>query len=205
MTRAEKEEIIKNLEQKLNENSIFYLADISDLDADEGSYEEFYDLLKGNTSIMFSEVGNAPAKLIKEFRKNHERPILKGAYIEEAVFIGDDQVKSLSEMKSKEEVIAEIIAILQSPAKNVVSALQSGGNTISGLVKALGERVHPLQNSLEFYLLQGLCNWWYLVFYLMCAIVHQNHLELQSPNVHHRVPIPFFLTINRIRKVMFAL
>ncbi|MAY84757.1 MAG: 50S ribosomal protein L10 [Flavobacteriales bacterium] len=171
MTRAEKEEIVKHLSQKLNENSIFYLADISDLDAEtstklrrlahkrevslnvvkntllrkaleaaEGSYEQFYDLLKGNTSIMFSEVGNAPAKLIKEFRKDYDRPILKGAFIEEAVFIGDDQVKSLAEMKSKEEVIADIIAILQSPAKNVVSALQSGGNTISGLVKALGER-----------------------------------------------------------------
>ncbi len=171
MTRAEKEEIIKNLQQKLNDNSIFYLADISDLDADsssklrrlahkrevslnvvkntllrkaleaaEGSYEEFYDLLKGNTSIMFSEVGNAPAKLIKEFRKNNDRPILKGAFIEEAIFIGDDKVNALSEIKSKEEVIADIIAILQSPAKNVVSALQSGGNTISGLVKALGER-----------------------------------------------------------------
>jgi large subunit ribosomal protein L10 len=171
MTRAEKEEIVKHLSEKLNENSIFYLADISDLDSEtstklrrlahkrevslnvvkntllrkaleaaEGSYEQFYDLLKGNTSIMFSEVGNAPAKLIKDFRKDNDRPILKGAYIEEAVFIGDDQVKALAEMKSKEEVIADIIAILQSPAKNVVSALQSGGNTISGLVKALGER-----------------------------------------------------------------
>lgn len=171
MTRAEKEEIVKNLQERLNNNSIFYLADISDLDAEsssklrrlahkreislnvvkntllrkaleaaEGSYEEFYDLLKGNTSIMFSEVGNAPAKLIEEFRKTSDRPILKGAYIEEAIYIGDDKIKSLTEIKSKEEVIADIIAILQSPAKNVVSALQSGGNTISGLVKALGER-----------------------------------------------------------------
>lgn len=171
MTRAEKEEIVKHLSQKLNENSIFYLADISELDSEtstklrrlahkrevslnvvkntllrkaleaaDGSYEQFYDLLKGNTSIMFSEVGNAPAKLIKEFRKNYDRPILKGAFIEEAIFIGDEQMSSLADMKSKEEVIADIIAILQSPAKNVVSALQSGGNTISGLVKALGER-----------------------------------------------------------------
>lgn len=171
MTRAEKKEIVKILSEKLNENSIFYLADISELDAEtstklrrlahkrevslnvvkntllrkaleaaEGSYEEFYDLLKGNTSIMFSEVGNAPAKLIKDFRKDYERPILKGAFIEEAIFIGDDKVASLADMKSKDEVIADIIAILQSPAKNVVSALQSGGSTISGLVKALGER-----------------------------------------------------------------
>ena len=171
MTRQEKEEIVKQLSQKLNENSVFYLADISDLDAEsstqlrklahkrevslnvvkntllkkaleaaEGSYEEFYEVLKGNTSIMFAEVGNAPAKLIQEFRKKSERPILKGAYIEEAIFIGDDKVEALTQIKSKEEVIADIIAILQSPAKNVVSALKSGGNTISGLLKALSER-----------------------------------------------------------------
>lgn len=171
MTKQEKHEIVKNLEEKLNENSIFYLADISELDAEsstklrrlaykrevslnvvkntllrkaleaaEGSYEEFYEVLKGNTSIMFSEVGNAPAKLIKEFRKKSDKPILKGAYIEEAIYIGDDKVEALTQIKSKEEVIADIIAILQSPAKNVVSALQSGGNTISGLVKALSER-----------------------------------------------------------------
>lgn len=171
MTREEKKEIIDNLSAKLNENNIFYLADISDLDAEtssklrrlafkreislnvvkntllkkalesaEGSYEEFYDVLKGNTSIMFSEVGNAPAKLIKEFRKNNDKPILKGAYIEEAIYIGDDKVEALTQIKSKEELIADVIAILQSPAKNVVSALQSGGNTISGLVKALSER-----------------------------------------------------------------
>lgn len=171
MTRKEKEEIVKSLSEKLNENSVFYLADISDLDAEsstnlrrlahkrevslnvvkntllkkaletaEGSYEEFYEVLKGNTSIMFSEVGNAPAKLIKEFRKKYDKPILKGAFIEEAIFIGDDKVETLSEIKSKEELIGEIITILQSPAKNVVSALQSGGSTISGLVKALSER-----------------------------------------------------------------
>ena len=171
MTRQEKDEIVKNLSAQLNENNIFYLADISELDAEsssklrrlafkrevslnvvkntllrkaleaaEGSYEEFYDVLKGNTSIMFSEVGNAPAKLIKDFRKNSDKPILKGAYIEEAIYIGDNQIDALTQIKSKEELIGDIIAILQSPAKNVVSALQSGGNTISGLVKALGER-----------------------------------------------------------------
>ncbi|MEQ8908446.1 MAG: 50S ribosomal protein L10 [Vicingaceae bacterium] len=171
MTRKEKEEIVKALSEKLNENGIFYLADISELDAEsstklrrlahkrevslnvvkntllkkaleeaEGSYEEFYEVLKGNTSIMFAEVGNAPAKLIKDFRKNSEKPLLKGAFIDEAIYIGDDKVEALASMKSKDEVIADIIALLQSPAKNVVSALQSGGNTISGLVKALGER-----------------------------------------------------------------
>lgn len=171
MTREEKNEIVKGLLEKLNDNNIFYLADLSDLNAEsssklrrlafkreislnvvkntllrkaleaaEGSYEEFYDVLKGNTSIMFSEVGNAPAKLIKEFRKTSSKPILKGAYIEEAVYIGDDQIEALTQIKSKEELIADVIAILQSPAKNVVSALQSGRNTISGLVKALEER-----------------------------------------------------------------
>jgi large subunit ribosomal protein L10 len=90
---------------------------------------------------MFAEVGNAPAKLIKDFRKNSNRPILKGAFIDEAIYIGDDQIDALASMKSKEEVIADIIALLQSPAKNVVSALKSsGGGTIAGLVKALGER-----------------------------------------------------------------
>jgi large subunit ribosomal protein L10 len=89
---------------------------------------------------MFAEVGNAPAKLIKEFRKNSNKPILKGAFIQEAIYIGDDKMEQLASMKSKDEVIADIIALLQSPTKNVVSALQSGGNTISGLVKALAER-----------------------------------------------------------------
>ena len=171
MTRQEKEEIVKILSEKLNESGVFYLADISELDAEtstklrrlahkrevslnvvkntllkkaleaaEGSYEEFYDILKGNTSILFAEVGNAPAKLIKEFRKSSDRPILKGAYIDEAIYIGDEQIDALASIKSKEEVIADIIALLQSPAKNVVSALQSGGNTIAGLVKALEER-----------------------------------------------------------------
>ena len=171
MTRQEKHEIVEKLSQKLNENSIFYLADISDLDAQsssslrrlaykrnvsvnvvknsllkkaleaaEGSYDEFYDVLKGNTSIMFSEVGNAPAKLIQEFRKKKDRPILKGAYIEEAIFIGDNQIETLTQIKSKEELIGDIIMLLQSPAKNVISALKSGGNTISGLVKTLSER-----------------------------------------------------------------
>lgn len=104
------------------------------------NYEEFYPTLKGNTSIMISEVGNAPAKLIKEFRKTSERPILKGAYIEESIYIGDNQLEALTNLKSKEELIGEIIAILQSPAKNVISALQSGKHTLAGLVKTLSER-----------------------------------------------------------------
>lgn len=109
----------------------------------EKSDKEFGDLsttLKGNTSLMFSETGNAPAKLIKEFRKKSKKPVLKGAYVEEAIYIGDDQLDTLVNIKSKEEVIGDIISLLQSPAKNVISALQSGGGKISGILKTLSER-----------------------------------------------------------------
>ncbi|MDT0552444.1 MAG: 50S ribosomal protein L10 [Bacteroidetes bacterium MedPE-SWsnd-G1] len=109
----------------------------------EKSDKEFGELpetLKGNTSIMIAEVGNAPAKVIKEFRKNSDKPILKGAYVEEAIYVGDDQLDALVSIKSKEEVIGEIIGILQSPAKNVISALKSGGTTLSGIVKTLSEK-----------------------------------------------------------------
>ena len=96
--------------------------------------------LKGNTSIMISETGNAPAKVIKEFRKGADKPILKGAYIEAAIFVGDDQLNTLVSIKSKEELIGDIITILQSPAKNVISALQSGGNKLSGILTTLSEK-----------------------------------------------------------------
>ena len=107
---------------------------------EDRDYSEFYDLLKGPTALMISETGNAPAKVIKDFRKKHDKPILKGAWVEEAIYIGDDQVEALVNVKSKEELLGEIITILQSPAKNVVSALQSSGSTIAGLVKTLQER-----------------------------------------------------------------
>jgi large subunit ribosomal protein L10 len=110
------------------------------MDKSEKNYEELYDLLKGPTSILFAEAGNAPARMIKEFRKNSDKPILKGAFIEEMTYIGDDQLDFLVAIKSKDELIADIVALLQSPMRNVIGALQSGGNTISGLVKALGER-----------------------------------------------------------------
>jgi large subunit ribosomal protein L10 len=106
----------------------------------ENNYGELPTILKGSTSIMIAENGNAPAKIIKEFRKKSDKPVLKGAYIHEAVFIGDNQLDALVALKSKEEVIGEIIGLLQSPAKNVVSALKSGGGTIAGLVKTLSER-----------------------------------------------------------------
>ena len=109
----------------------------------ESSDKDFGELpttLKGNTSIMLSEIGNAPAKVIKEFRKKSDKPLLKGAFIEEAIYIGDEQLDALVDIKSKEELIGEIVGLLQSPAKNVISALKSGGSTIAGLVKTLQER-----------------------------------------------------------------
>ena len=106
----------------------------------EASDKDFGDLptvLKGNTSVMYSETGNAPAKLIKTFRKKSEKPLLKGAFIEEAVYIGDEQLDILVDIKSKEELIGEIITILQSPAINVISALQSIGGKLAGIIKTL--------------------------------------------------------------------
>jgi len=110
------------------------------LEKADGNYDELYGTLSGNTSIMFSDIGNAPAKIIKEFRKKSDKPILKGAFIEEAIYIGDENLDFLTSIKSKEELIGDLIALLQSPAKNVVSALQSGGGTLAGIVKTLSER-----------------------------------------------------------------
>ena len=109
----------------------------------EASDKDFGDLpsvLKGNTSMLVAEASNAPAKLIKEFRKKSDKPFLKGAYAEESIYIGDDQLETLVNIKSKEELIGDIISLLQSPAKNVVSALQSGGQTLSGIIKTLSEK-----------------------------------------------------------------
>jgi len=109
----------------------------------EASDKDFGDLpsiLKGNSSLMFSETGNAPAKVIKTFRKKAQLPLLKGAYVEEAVFIGDDQLDVLVDIKSKEELIGDIIGLLQSPAKNVISALKSSGGKIAGILKTLSEK-----------------------------------------------------------------
>jgi large subunit ribosomal protein L10 len=98
------------------------------------------DTLSGATSIMFSEVGNAPAKLIRDFRKKVDKPILKGAWIDESIYIGDDQLALLSDIKSKEELLGEIITILQSPAKNIVSGLKGTGSKLAGILKTLEER-----------------------------------------------------------------
>lgn len=110
----------------------------------ESSDKDFGDLpttLKGNTSLMISDTGNAPAKVIKEFRKGKkEKPVLKGAYVEEAIYVGDDQLESLVNIKSKEELIGDILGLLQSPAKNVISALQSGGGKLSGILETLSNK-----------------------------------------------------------------
>jgi len=109
----------------------------------EASDRDFGDLpsvLKGNTSVMYSETGNAPAKVIKAFRKKSDKPLLKGAFIEESIYLGDDQLDMLVDIKSKEELIGEIIGLLQSPAKNVVSALKSSGGKLAGIIKTLSEK-----------------------------------------------------------------
>jgi large subunit ribosomal protein L10 len=110
------------------------------MEKSDKDFGELPETLKGNTSVMYAEAGNAPAKLIKEFRKKSEKPVLKGAFVESAVYVGDDQLDALVNIKSREELIGDIIGLLQSPAKNVVSALQSGGQTLSGIVKTLSEK-----------------------------------------------------------------
>lgn len=103
-------------------------------------YENLYDVLKGSTALMLCETGNAPAKLIKSFRKTSDRPILKGAFIEECCYVGDDMLDALCNIKSKNDLIADVIALLQSPMKNIVSGLQSGGHKLSGILETLSER-----------------------------------------------------------------
>ena len=117
-------------------NALFHKA----MQKMEKDYESLYDVLKGSTAVMFCETGNAPAKLIKNFRKTSDRPILKGAYIEECCYIGDDMLDALCNIKSKNDLIADVIALLQSPMKNVISGLQSGGHKLSGILETLSER-----------------------------------------------------------------
>jgi large subunit ribosomal protein L10 len=110
------------------------------LDNTTGDFEELYPVLKGTTSIMLTKTGNSPAKLIKEFRRKHDKPILKGAYVQESVYVGDNMLDSLVSVKTKHELIGDIIMMLQSPAKNVISALQSGGNTLHGVLETLSKK-----------------------------------------------------------------
>ncbi|WP_347838534.1 50S ribosomal protein L10 [uncultured Draconibacterium sp.] len=102
--------------------------------------EEIFDALKGNTTVMFSSNGNAPAKLIKDFAKKHKKPLLKAAYVEESIYMGADQLETLIAVKSKNELIADVVALLQSPMKTVLGQLQSGGNTIHGVLDTLKEK-----------------------------------------------------------------
>lgn len=107
---------------------------------DDRNYIALNDSLHGPTAVLFTDTANVPAKLLKEFRKGNEKPLLKAAYIDSAVFVGDDQIDTLSSLKSKAELLGEIIGLLQSPAKNVVGALKSGGQKIAGILKTLEER-----------------------------------------------------------------
>jgi large subunit ribosomal protein L10 len=106
----------------------------------DSDYGDLKDLLKGNTAIMLSSIGNSPAKVIKKFRKDSDKPILKGAFVDEAIYIGDEHIEALFNLKSKEEVVGEIISLLQSPAKNVISALKSSPAKIAGIVKTLSDK-----------------------------------------------------------------
>jgi len=170
MKKEVKDTIITELGQKLQEFPHFYLVDVTGLNAEKTSdlrrkcfkseikmvvvkntllhkafeasdidFAELYGSLKGTTAVMFTNTANVPAKLLKEYAKEGV-PSLKAAYAEEGFYVGADKLDELSAIKSKSEVIAEIVALLQSPVKNVVSALQSGGNTIHGVLKTLGER-----------------------------------------------------------------
>ena len=170
MRKEDKGNIIVQLGEILNEYAHFYLIDATGLnaaktseirkkcfqtdikmvvvkntllqkafDAAEIDYTPLYGCLKGTTAVLFSNTANAPAKLLKDYAKDG-MPALKAAYAEEGFYVGADQLDALTAIKSKNEVIADIVALLQSPAKNVISALQSGGNTLHGVLKTLGER-----------------------------------------------------------------
>ncbi len=126
----------RNIKLKVVKNTLLKRA----MDQSPVDYTEMYPALKGASSVMFAETGNAPARLIKEFRAKNKKPLIKAAFIEEATYFGDDQLEFLCNVKSREELIGDIVGLLQSPAKNVISALQSGGGKIAGIVKTLSER-----------------------------------------------------------------
>jgi len=126
----------QGVEMRVAKNTLIRKA----LEATGKQYDGIIEALHGPTSIMFSETGSVPAKVIKEFRKAGDKPVLKAAYIDSAIFIGDKSVDELSKLKTKQELIGEIIGLLQSPAKNVISALLSGGNKLSGILKTLEDR-----------------------------------------------------------------
>ncbi len=170
MKKEDKQQIIEQIAANLQEYENFYLTDIATLNAAktsnlrrecskqdiklmvvkntllqkafeslEENYEELYPVLKGNTAIMFSNVANAPAKLIDKYKAD-KVPSLKGAYVQESFFVGAETLKDLVSIKSKTELIGDVIALLQSPAKNVISALQSGGSLLHGVLQTLSEK-----------------------------------------------------------------
>lgn len=170
MKKEDKAIIIEKLGEQIKEYSHLYLVDVTGMNAEatsalrrkaygaeikmvvvkntllhkafeasEVDYTPLYDCLKGTTAVFFCQTANAPAKLIKEVGKSGV-PALKGAYAEEGFYVGADQLDTLCAIKSKTEVIAEVVALLQSPTKNVISALSSAGHTIHGVLKTLGER-----------------------------------------------------------------
>ena len=126
----------KDIELLVVKNTLLRKA----MEQSEKDYSEMFEVLKGATSVMFTEAANVPGKLIKELRKKSDKPVVKAAYVEETVYIGDNMLDTLATIKSKNELIADVISLLQSPAKNVISALQSGGQTITGVLKTLSEK-----------------------------------------------------------------
>ena len=137
-TSALRRECFKNdIKLMVVKNTLLHKA----LETLDGNYEELYPALKGASSLMCANVGNAPAKLLKSFRKKDDvLPRLKAAYVGETIYVGEDQLETLANIKSKNELIADVVALLQSPAKNVISALQSGGNTIHGILETLSKK-----------------------------------------------------------------
>lgn len=170
MTKTEKNQEIEELKQLFSEATNFYVTDTSGLTVHEvnalrrlcfgegikmrvakntliykalevtSKQDELEPALKGTTALLFSETANAPAKVLKKFRKDKEKPSLKGAYIDSSIYIGDDQLEALATLKSKNELIGEVVGLLQSPAKNVLGALLSGKSKLAGIVKTLSER-----------------------------------------------------------------
>ncbi len=169
--REEKEQIVNDLIEDIQNSSHFYLADISGLNADETTQlrrqcfendlkltvvkntllkrafdqmdfatEELEQILEGPTSVILTEKGNTPAKIIKDFRKTKEKPLLKGAYVEESIYIGDDKLEDLAKIKSKEELIGDLILQLQTPMNDVISSLKSGSHILAGVMKTLSEQ-----------------------------------------------------------------
>ena len=169
MKKEVKDTIITELGNMLKQYSHFYVVDVTGLNAEatsdlrrkafnnqikmvvvknkllikafeaaEQDFSELYGSLKGNTALMFCETANVPAKLLKEFKE--ENPTLKAAYAEESLFVGADKLAELAALKSKNELIADVVALLQSPAKNVISALQSGGNKLHGVLETLSKK-----------------------------------------------------------------